>query len=440
METKTGKKQKKRSCQPSKIKKTGSAASNYLGMRVKKHGLAVHEDIGIYGRKHMKSVELFAGAGGLGMVFSQAGFKHEMVIEWDKDACNTIRMNKDRGVYPVADWPVFQGDVRHFDFSALPSDITLLSGGPPCQPFSLGGNHGGYNDERDMFPQAVRAVRELYPKAFLFENVKGLLRQSFSKYFEYILLQLTYPEILKRNGEDWRKHLDRLECHHTEGINDGLFYRVVFRLLNSADYGVPQKRERVIIVGFRGDIGLQWSFPSITHSQRALYWDKWITKEYWDRHNISKNKRPDPPDRNGMQLSVNDPPSEKPWLTVRDAISDLPRPNEDSKAIGILNHRLIHGAKIYPGHTGSPLDEPAKTLKAGDHGVPGGENMLVLPDGEVRYFTVRESARLQTFPDEYMFDGSWTESMRQLGNAVPVSLSHIIASNVKERLSNEGIW
>ena len=89
---------------------------------------------------------------------------------------------------------------------------------------------------------------------------------------------------------------------------------------------------------------------------------------------------------------------------------------------------------MYPGHTGSSLDEPAKTLKAGDHGVPGGENMLRRPDGSVRYFTVRESARLQTFPDKYVFPGSWTENMRQLGNAVPVTLATSVARSVADCL------
>jgi DNA (cytosine-5)-methyltransferase 1 len=436
LETKAGKKQKKRCCKPKKAAKAGLAISNYMGVRTEKHEFAVQENQGVYGPVSMKSVELFAGAGGLGMGVSKAGFKHEMVIEWDRDACDTIRINKDRGVYPVSDWPVFQGDVRTFDFSALPRDITLLSGGPPCQPFSLGGKHRGHNDERDMFPQAVRAVRELRPKAFLFENVKGLLRQSFAKYFEYILLQLTYPEINRRKDDDWQSHLERLEQYHTKGMNDGLFYRVVFRLLNSADFGVPQKRERVIIVGFRSDIGLQWTFPSVTHSQKSLLWDQWITNEYWDRHKISKNKMPDIPiDGIRERVLKNSRPAEKPWVTVRDAISDLPKPKENGACNGVLNHRLIQGARAYSGHTGSLLDEPAKTLKAGDHGVPGGENMLVLPDKSLRYFTVRESARLQTFPDDYIFTGSWTESMRQLGNAVPVTLSHVISSNIKDRLS-----
>ena len=100
----------------------------------------------------------------------------------------------------------------------------------------------------------------------------------------------------------------------------------------------------------------------------------------------------------------------------------------------VPDHRFQDGAKTYPGHTGSPLDLPAKTLKAGDHGVPGGENMLVHTDGRVRYFTVREAARIQTFPDGYRFHGSWTEAMRQLGNAVPVMLGRIVAASVAERL------
>jgi DNA (cytosine-5)-methyltransferase 1 len=86
------------------------------------------------------------------------------------------------------------------------------------------------------------------------------------------------------------------------------------------------------------------------------------------------------------------------------------------------------------GHTGSPLDEPAKTLKAGDHGVPGGENILVQPDGSIRYFTVREAARIQTFPDDYVFHGAWSETMRQLGNAVPVQLGAVVASSVRQKL------
>ena len=170
----------------------------------------------------MRSIELFAGAGGLAMGVSRAGFTPEAVIERDADTCVTIRSNQRRGVAPVVDWPLVEGDVRNVDFRAVTCGIDLVSGGPPCQPFSLGGKHGGYQDERDMFPQAVRAVRELQPRAFLFENVKGLLRQSFAGYFEYVLLQLTYPEIVRAADDvDWTDHLSRLERYHTSGARDG---------------------------------------------------------------------------------------------------------------------------------------------------------------------------------------------------------------------------
>ena len=120
------------------------------------------------------------------------------------------------------------------------------------------------------------------------------------------------------------------------------------------------------------------------------------------------------------------------WQTVRDAISDLPDPERSStKELELAQaHRFQPGARAYAGHTGSPIDEPAKALKAGDHGVPGGENMLRHTNGSVRYFTVRESARIQTFPDNFIFEGTWSETMRQLGNAVPVKLAAVMARGV----------
>jgi DNA (cytosine-5)-methyltransferase 1 len=210
-------------------------------------------------------------------------------------------------------------------------------------------------------------------------------------------------------------------------------YRVVFRMVNAANYGVPQKRERVVIVGFRSDIGEDWNFPEETHSEAGLLQSKWVTGEYWEEHSVPKKDRLAPPASVQIISSALPEAKLKRWLTVRDAISDLPHPSTCMDGI-IKNHRLQQGAKTYPGHTGSPIDEPAKTLKAGDHGVPGGENMLALPNGDVRYFTVRESARLQTFPDWYYFPGSWTESMRQIGNAVPVRLAEEIGKSVVQAL------
>jgi DNA (cytosine-5)-methyltransferase 1 len=284
-----------------------------------------------------------------------------------------------------------------------------------------------------MFPQVVRAVRELRPRAILIENVKGLTRQSFARYFEYIKLQITYPDIIMRKSEGWADHLARLERYHTRGKRDGLYYRVVTRLLNAADYGVPQRRERVFFVGFRSDLGLEWTFPRATHSLEALLWEQWVSGEYWERNKVAKRNRP--PLSRRFQIKVDrlkesgERPNGKPWRTVREAISDLPGMRENDRA-GVYNHTFISGARPYPGHTGSPLDEPAKTLKAGGHGVPGGENMLAYVDGRVRYFTVRESARLQSFPDNYVFKGSWTETMRQLGNAVPVGLGQAVAADI----------
>ncbi len=385
----------------------------------------------------MRSVELFAGAGGLAMGISDAGFTHEAVVEWDRWACDTIRENQRLGVEPVVNWPLHEADVRTFDYSHIGESPDLIAGGPPCQPFSLGGRHQGWNDERDMFPEMVRAIRELRPKAIIVENVKGLMRQAFARYFEYIILQISYPEVSLKRDEAWTDHLSRLKRHHVHGQRDGLFYRVVFRMLNAADYGVPQKRERVFIVGFRQDLEAEWSFPKATHSLDALLWDQWVTGEYWDRHKVPKEERPSlPPKLEGRisRLRTLFPSTEFPWTTVRDAISDLPDPEDFILAAQIPNHKFNPGARSYHGHTGSPLDSPGKTLKAGDHGVPGGENMLTRPDGSVRYFTVRESARLQTFSDDYVFHGSWTETMRQLGNAVPVLLGRVIARDVGWRL------
>ena len=389
----------------------------------------------------LRSIELFAGAGGLGIGASLAGFRHEAVLEWDRDACDTIRENQDHAVFPVAEWPRIEPvDISKFDFTTIPDDIDLLSGGPPCQPWSLGGKHRAHRDERNLFPDVIRAVRELKPKAIVIENVKGLTRESFSRYFEYIKLQLRYPEIAQKAAEGWVDHLARLEREHRAKKHDGLWYRVADKLLNASDYGVPQRRERVFIVGFRSDLEVAWSFPKPSHSLDSLLWDQWVSAEYWERHRVSRKARPAIPgglwNRVSRLKHMLFKPADAPWATVRDAISDLPDPERDARASEIPNHRFNPGARRYPGHTGSPLDEPAKTLKAGVHGVPGGENMVALPDGHLRYLTVRESARLQTFPDDYVFHGSWTESMRQLGNAVPVRLAQAVTTEVRKHLQS----
>ena len=382
----------------------------------------------------MTSIELFAGAGGLGLGLHEAGFHPQAVIERDPYCCDTIRENKLKGTPAVQQWPLVEDDVRRVEFSLFADRLDLVSGGPPCQPFSLGGKHAAYDDARDMFPQAVRAVRDTRPKAFVFENVKGLTRDRFRNYLEYIKLQLEHPEVTIRSKETWPDHFARLERHHTSSSSgSGLRYNVVTRLLNAADFGVPQKRHRIFFVGFREDLGIRWAFPEATHSEDALLWDQ-TCGDYWDRHEVSTAERSlSRRDLKRAETLLFKPPLH-PWQTVRDELQGLPEPSEKGSRV-FTAHKLQPGARSYAGHTGSRLDEPAKALKAGVHGVPGGENMILRPDGTVRYFTVREAARIQTFPDKYVFHGTWSETMRQLGNAVPVRLASIVGKSVYRQLS-----
>ena len=387
---------------------------------------------------HLASVELFSGAGGLGIGVGRAGFESKLVVDWNSHACTTIRTNQALHHPEVASWPLRECDVREIDFRSV-GTVDLVSGGPPCQPFSLGGKHHGPLDARDMFPQAIRAVRELMPKAFVFENVPGLRRPAFSHYLGYIQNQLALPEVTIRPQETWMDHARRLRRESAANAYAGLAYRVQIETANAADFGVPQKRERMFMVGLRSDLEVGWTFPRATHSQDALLWQQWITGEYWDRHGIGASGRPMMPSRLRRRLEpfqgFDIPPPSKPWRTVRDALNGLSDPEFDPTSCRrVPNHQFNPGARIYAGHTGSRLDEPAKVLKAGDHGVPGGENMLARDDGTCRYFSVREAARLQTFPDSYVFPGSWTETMRQIGNAVPVRLAHVFADRIKDCL------
>jgi DNA (cytosine-5)-methyltransferase 1 len=372
-------------------------------------------------------LELFSGAGGLATGIGMCGAQHKGFIEWNSDACATLKFNYGNDL-------VRHIDVRKVNFRDY-GYTDLIAGGPPCQPFSLGGKHGGFRDDRDMFPQAARAIAECQPKAFIFENVKGLLRESFSTYFSYIILRLTYPTVESKIDEKWEDHLSRLEKQHTAGNHVDLKYNVVFRLLDAADYGIPQRRERVVIVGIRSDLNLEWSFPAQTHSLEALLWTQFIDKSYLSSHGMKAAPQLESYDMRSRsvidRLKSNSelfPPSLKPWRTVRDQIGHIPFP--DKQGTFHPEHVLKTGAKVYAGHTGSFIDLPSKTVKAGDHGVPGGENMIRYEDGSVRYYTTFEAKRIQTFPSEYRILGSWTESLRQIGNAVPVDLGEIVAKSV----------
>jgi DNA (cytosine-5)-methyltransferase 1 len=182
----------------------------------------------------MNSLELFSGAGGLAKGLELAGFKHSALVENNKHAYASLCENFDAE-------KVFFEDVRDFDLGTL-TNIDLVAGGPPCQPFSLGGKHQADRDKRDMFPAAIHEIECLKPKAFIFENVKGLLRQTFSDYFEYILLRLTYPSFNVEVTLDWQQHLDTLRSANNSS-DSGTKYNVQFKLINAANYGVPQNRD-----------------------------------------------------------------------------------------------------------------------------------------------------------------------------------------------------
>jgi DNA (cytosine-5)-methyltransferase 1 len=407
-----------------------------LGMHVGKTRSARGE-IAILSRgPKLRAVEIFAGAGGLALGAAQAGFKHVAVVELDNYACKTIRENQRAGNPLVREWPLYEVDVRKFNYSALNAEVDMLSAGLPCQPFSLGGKGMAHRDRRDMFGEVVRAARELRPKAIVIENVKGLLRATFKNYFDYLLLALASPSLARSASQSWREHLASLQNRRPE---HDLKYDVHVHLVNAADYGVPQWRDRVLIVAFRSDLGVRWRLPDATHSLDSLMWTQWKTREYWKRYGMVRYRLGCANPRIARRAiavrqleALGD--ARLPWKTVRDAIWDLPRPRSHQEEAEIPNHLLNPGARPYAGHSGSLMDEPAKTLKAGSHGVPGGENSLALGSGRVRYFSVRECARLQTFSDDYVIAGPWTRAMRQVGNAVPVALAKAFTRKIRQCL------
>lgn len=335
----------------------------------------------------MQTLELFAGCGGLAKGLELAGFGHAGLLEINHQACESLRANFNPTL-------VHETDVRKVDFREF-ANVDVVSGGPPCQPFSLGGLARAYQDQRDMFPQASRAISEIKPKAFLFENVKGLLRDKFAPYFNYILQRLSFPDCRQKEGEGWQEHAERLQRIAEGGRYKGVRYRVEYKLLNAADYGVPQVRERVFIVGFREDIVTPWTWPMKTC------------------------------------------PNKQSRKTIAEALRGVPDPSRADTPF--TDHVFIPGARVYPGHTGSDIGKPSKTIKAGGHGVPGGENMLRFPDGHVRYMTVREAKLIQTFPADFQVMGPWGEALRQIGNAVPVQLAEIVGRHLFEVLQADPI-
>src|SRR5215472_14529460 len=179
-----------------------------------------------------------------------AGFRHLLAVEWDQRACATLRRNSavdheptDAGQVTLdSPWPLIQGDVRKVDFSPWLGEADVVAAGVPCQPWSLGGVHHGYDDPRNLWPQLFRCIRESRPRAVIAENVKGLLRPSFKPYYDYILRELAAPFEERVDHENWRDHDKRLQKVLATAGDDSERYDVKHLLVNAADYGVPQVR------------------------------------------------------------------------------------------------------------------------------------------------------------------------------------------------------
>jgi DNA (cytosine-5)-methyltransferase 1 len=434
------------------------------------------------------SVELFAGGGGLAMGVARAGFRPLLYNEYAKHACRTLVKNGaqplpagEKAAIPRAgeSVPLVEGDVQSLDMRYLNGRVDIVAGGPPCQPFSLGGIAKGDEDKRNMFPQMFRAIREIQPKAVICENVRGLLRPSFRPYFDYIQRELQLPFERRADEVAWHEHdsalIKRIE---SANIPDCERYQVVMTPVNAADYGIPQIRHRVVLVAFRADLGVnveafEKAVNKRDYSQHALF-RSIMNDTYWEKHSIVTGVPWHVIDRVKSRLpgTIQDDDCQ-PWRTLRDAIqgfgigerdqNGMKMPLLDSLPTVPLNqldmktqqgpisdHIGWPGARVYDGHTPNELDQPAKTVKAGVHGVPGGESVMTLddrvqdmtsPDGWRylhRYMTVRETARVMTFPDDWELAGPRGEKMRQLGNAVPVSLAAFFAEEVAKALAAAG--
>lgn len=373
-------------------------------------------------------IELFGGAGGLALGLQSAGFVTDRIYEIDQFACQTLRHNSAAND-GILHGEIHEEDVSEIDWSPFVMKVRLLSAGAPCQPFSLAGKHGADSDERNLFPKVISAVRACWPDAVLLENVQGLYRPSFRPYFLYILAQLECPHITPKKGQTWQEHFAALK-QHKESSKYVPTYNVKWEILNAADFGIPQIRRRMFIIATRSNLPT-FEFPIPTHSEGSLLFDQ-ESGEYHKRVGVSRI-RTKPRDQQPSLLLDDDL---KPWVTVRECLADLPKPSA-SETNAENNHWHIPGARVYHGHTGSLLDYPAKTVKAGVNGVPGGENTLVLENGRVRYFTLRELARLQSFPDNYLFKGPRSRIIKQIGNAVPCELARVVAVPLFRLLQNQ---
>jgi len=328
------------------------------------------------------SIELFAGAGGLALGLEQAGIQHSLLNELDKWACNTLRTNR-------PDWKIIEGDIRNINFSQYRKKIDVLTGGFPCQSFSFAGKKLGLNDARGtLFFEYARALKEIKPKICIAENVRGLLSHE--------------------NGETLSGMINVLE---------ELGYKVLPpRVLKAIYYNVPQKRERLVIVGIRNDIKTEFHYPTPANKVYNL-------KDALKKGELYKN---DVPFSSGQKY----PERKKEILSMvppGGCWRNLP--------INIQKEYMLKSFYLGGGKTGMARriswDEPCLTLTC----APAQKQTERCHPEETRPFTVKEYARIQTFPDEWFFSGSISQQYKQIGNAVPVNLAKKIGLSIVDFLN-----
>lgn len=327
------------------------------------------------------SIELFAGAGGLALGLEQAGFEHILLNEFDKHACKTLRQNR-------PNWNVIEEDVSKIDFTPYYNKVDLVSGGFPCQAFSYAGLGKGFNDIRGtMFFQFVRAIKETKPKMILGENVRGLISHDKGRTFKTILDTLT-----------------------------DLGYVVTTQILNGVDYNVPQKRERIVIVGIRNDLPIKFNFPTPNIIKPTLK----------DALKAGKLFPCDVPVSDGQSYSA----KKKAVLDLVPAGGNWRNLPEEIAKSYMKGSYHLSGGKTGIARRLS-WDEPCLTLTC--H--PSQNQTERCHPDETRPLTVREYARVQTFPDDWVFSGSINQQYKQIGNAVPVNLAKAVGESIIQALS-----
>lgn len=332
--------------------------------------------------RNYQSIELFAGAGGLALGLEKAGLNNILLSELNKHACETLRVNR-------PDWNVVEGDVANIDFTKHKGEVDVLTGGFPCQAFSYAGKRLGFEDARGtLFFEFARAVKETQPLICVGENVKGLLKHE--------------------NGQTIAGMISVL---------DELGYDVIPpRVLKAVFYQVPQKRERVFIVGLRRDAGLRFYFPVENQDIMTIKDALKKSKLYASDVPVSAGQVYPKSKREVMDLI---PPGGY-WR-------DLPIDLQKSYMKGSFH---LGGGKTGMARRIS-WDEPCLTLTC----APAQKQTERCHPDETRPFTVREYARIQTFPDDWVFTGSSTAQYAQIGNAVPVNLAEAVGKSVVRALN-----